>query len=274
MSAQTICRAMELPGARLLTQPAYRRFFRRPYRDGNIYYGIYEDYATALRAAAAFSSDRLPATYDVARAGRMYRTQLRQLRICDYAALLWLEHALADGARGVFDLGGHIGLAYYGFGRLVELPADLDWQVHDLPGVMATGREWAAGHDIEGRLRFADSPRDANGCDLLISSGTLQYLEYELPDLLAVLDTPPRHVLINLSPIHPERGFFTLQNLGIAVCPYRVIGLPALVEAMGRLGYAVRDQWELPERQLRIPFAPERHLDHYSGLYFRMTRPA
>ncbi len=264
---------MELPGARLFARPAYRRYFQRPYRHGNIYFGIYDSHEEALRAAVAFASDRLPPTYDVADAARMYRTQLRQLRSCDYAALVWLEHAMAEGARRIFDLGGHIGLAYYGFARRVLLPDDLDWCVHDLGAVIAAGRDWAAGHDPARRLRFSDSPRDADGSDLLICSGALQYLDYVLPDLLAGLHAAPRHVLVNLSPIHPEQGFFTLQNLGIAVCPYRVEGLPDFRARMEGLGYALHDHWELPERQLRVPFAPSRRLDHYSGLYFRRPAP-
>ncbi|GAB3342029.1 hypothetical protein GCM10027359_21720 [Marilutibacter aestuarii] len=79
---------------------------------------------------------------------------------------------------------------------------------------------------------------------------------------------------MNLSPIHPEHGFFTLQNLGIAVCPYRVVGLPDLQARMQGLGYAIHDQWELPERHLRVPFAPSRRLDHYTGIYFRRQAPS
>lgn len=61
-------------------------------------------------------------------------------------------------------------------------------------------------------------------------------------------------MLFNLVPMHPERTYFTLQNLGTAICPYRVTGIAPLLVDMATLGYAIQDRWELPERALRIPF--------------------
>ncbi|WP_167284919.1 methyltransferase, TIGR04325 family [Marilutibacter alkalisoli] len=260
---------MELPLLSLLARPLYRRYFRRPYRHGNIYLGVYDQYEEALAAARALTSERLPPTYDVEAAGGLYLSQLRRLRTCDYAALFWLEQAIAGGTRRVFDLGGHIGLAYYAFDRYLGLPDDLDWCVLDVPQVMEAGRHHAREHDPKQRLRFATGPADADGCDFLLSTGALQYLDYSLPDLLAGLASPPAHVLFNLSPMHPQRSFFTLQNLGIAICPYRVMGIAELTARMQALGYEVRDRWELPERHVRIPFAPEYAIDRYYGFYFQ-----
>lgn len=262
-------RLMELPAINWLAHPLYRRYFRRPYRRGNLYYGIYDHYDRALADARALASSALPATYDVEAAGGMYLSQLKCLRICDYAALLWLERAIDAGARRVFDLGGHIGLAYYAFGRYIELPDDIDWCVLDVPTVMEAGRAHAREHDTRHRLRFASTANDADGCDLLLCTGALQYLDYSLPELLGRLRRPPAHVIFNLSPMHPRQGYFTLQNLGIAICPYRVMGIPETIEQMQALGYRVHDRWDLPERHLRIPFARDHSVDRYYGFYFR-----
>ncbi|WP_341727213.1 TIGR04325 family methyltransferase [Pseudoxanthomonas putridarboris] len=261
--------AMELPGVRQVARPLYRRYFRRPYRHGNLYYGVFDSYAQALQQARAFSSRELPPSYDVEAASRMYRAQLHRLRACDYPVMFWLEQALAQGARRVFDLGGHIGLAYYGFGRYLALPADLEWRVHDLPHVMAAGNEWAREHDPQRRLRFCDDAEQADGSDLLISSGALQYLDYGLAELLSRLRRPPPHVLFNLTPMHPTDRYFTLQNLGIAVCPYRIEGIARMIADMKEVGYAVRDRWDLPERHVRIPFQPGHDIDRYYGFYFQ-----
>ncbi|KAF1722950.1 putative methyltransferase, LIC12133 family [Pseudoxanthomonas wuyuanensis] len=263
--------AMEFPVLRQIARPLYRRYFRRPYPHGNLYYGIFPSYAQALAQAAGFASPQLPSHYDVDAAGRLYRSQLQQVRICDYAAMFWLDRMLAAGVRRVFDLGGHIGQAYYGFGRYLRFPEDLDWCVHDVPKVMASGRQWASAHDAGKRLRFDSDALDADGTDLLISSGALQYLDYTLPELLAKLGNPPAHVIFNLTPMHPQAGFFTLQNLGIAICPYRVIGIPEMTERMADLGYRIRDRWELPERALRIPFHPDYTIDRYYGFYFQRS---
>src|SRR5690606_33522282 len=98
---------------------------------------------------------------------------------------------------------GHLGQAYYGFRRYVDYPPGLRWRVHDVPKVMQAGRRWADEHDQSGALQFADQAADADGCDLLITTGALQYLAYSLPELLGGLADPPPGVIVNLVPMHP-----------------------------------------------------------------------
>ncbi len=260
--------AMELPGIALISRPMYRRYFSKPYEHGNIYHGVYTDYYEALLDAKRLSSDDLPASYDVDKATIMYRQQLLRLRACDYPTMYWIDQLIGNGARRIFDLGGHIGLAFYGFSRYIDYPSGLIWNVHDLDKVIQTGRSIATRRDPSGKLRFVQAPEAADGCDVLISTGALQYLEYSLPELLDRLIAPPRHVLFNLTPLHPTKSFFTLQNLGVAVCPYRVQSDAALVQQMAERGYQVRDRWELSERNLRIPFEPDYEVQAYYGIYF------
>lgn len=259
----------ELPGVRLLAEPLYRRRFRQPYRHGNAYCGVYRSYAEA-RSMAPRS---MPTTYDVGEAAALYRTQLEHIRVSDYPLLHWLSRLLAAGQHSIFDLGGHIGVSYYGFRRYLDYPQDMRWTVHDVPTVMAAGRERALQHDPERRLSFADSRDAADGTQLLLSTGALQYLDYSLPEFLQRLERPPPHVLVNLTPMHPSRGYFTLQNLGIAICPYRVMAVPDFLAGMKSLGYGVVDRWESFERELKVPFEPECTIDRYYGFYLRRGAP-
>ena len=262
--------AGQLPGLRLLGQPLYRRLFQRPYQPEAHYYGIYDSYAQAL----ADAPPTLPTSYDVQAAGRMYRSHLDQIKVSDYPALHWLTRLLAAGNRQVFDLGGHIGLSYYGFRRYIDYPTDLHWRVHDVPAVVSAGRNWAMKHDPEGRLAFTDSRHDTNGASILFTSGALQYLDYTLPELLQQLESPPTHVLINIVPMHPSRDYFTLQNIGFAICPYRIAAIPTFVAGMEALGYTIVDRWRSFERHLQVPFAATCDIDCYHGFYFCKTAHA
>lgn len=260
---------VQLPGLRGLAKPIVRRRFQRPFGDDNSYYGVYGNFAEAEAAARALSTRSLPPTYDTEAAGRVYRDQLSRIRVSDYPLVYWLLQMLSDGQRRVFDLGGNIGVTYYGFGRYLDYPDDLRWQVHDVPAVMAAGRKWAAQHDPQGRISFADSPDHADGANVLVSTGALQYLDYTLPQLLQRLTQAPAHVLVNLTPIHPSHGYFTLQNMTFAICPYRVMARPELVGGMEALGYRIVDEWNSRERGLRVPFESSCTIDNYSGFYFR-----
>lgn len=262
--------AAQLPGVDRLARPVYRQMFKRP-SYGNRYYGIYDSYEDARAAAPA----TLPTTYDTDAAARMYRRQLEAIHLYDYPAIHWLSRLFAGGCRTVFDLGGHIGLAYYAYRRHLDYPDRLRWTVHDVASVTAAGRAWAEEHDASRRLAFTDVPDDAGGADILFTSGALQYLDYSLPELLARLDAPPPHVLVNVVPMHAGRSYFTLQNFNVAICPYRVASLPGFVGEMEALGYTAVDRWEVEHRTVQVPFAPEFDVDAYYGFYFsRSGAPA
>ncbi len=224
--------AAELPLLRQLARPLYRRMFQRPYRNGNAYFGRYDSHAAALRDAPR----TLPSSYDQPDAAGMYRDRHGRIRVSDYPAVFWMSRLLTGGQRRIFDLGGHIGVSYYGFRGHIGYPDDLEWTVHDTPSVMDAGRVWAREHDAGGRLRFADSATDADGHDVLFSSGTLQYLDYGIADLLRTLAAPPAHVLVNLVPMHSAHGYYTLQNIGRAVLPYHVAALALRARGNGGAG--------------------------------------
>jgi len=257
----------EWPVVRWLAQPLYRRWFRRPYRssDDYAYCGVYDSHAEAL----ADVPPAVPTSHDTPAGNALFRARLDRLRLCDYPTVFWMRRLFDEGARRVFDLGVHIGVSYYGFRNYVDYPKDLRWLVHDWPSVIATGKAWAAEHDEHRQLGFAPMREDADGCDLILCAGTLQYLDYTLPELIAGLRRPPAAVLVNMTPLHPTRSFFTLQNFGIATAAYRITSVPEFVAGFEALGYRVVDHWESRERHVRIPFEPGLSIDRYHGFLFR-----
>ncbi|SEL09038.1 putative methyltransferase, LIC12133 family [Pseudoxanthomonas sp. GM95] len=256
----------ELPGLRLLARPVYRMMFDRGTLPSNSYYGVYSSYSEALAQAPK----SLPTGYDLARAADLYHERLDSILVGDYPILFWLSQIFMSGQRTLFDLGGHIGISYYGFQSYIDYPDDLSWLVYDLPALVSAGRAWAGEHDTSHRLSFTQSLEDADGCGILLASGALQYLDFTLPEMLGSLREPPRHVLVNVTPLHPSRSFFTLQQIGaLSSCPYRVMAMPDLLAQMEALGYTAIDRWESFERYMRIPFEGEHSIDRYYGFYFQ-----
>ncbi|HET9032641.1 MAG TPA: methyltransferase, TIGR04325 family, partial [Dokdonella sp.] len=209
----------------------------------------------------------LPGDFDNEAATRLYEYRFTELESSDYPALFWLGRLFAQGQRRIFDLGGHVGVSYYAYQQYLDFPADLRWQVHDTPSVMEKGRELAGKRDSLKRLEFVEL-QVADGCDVLMAKGSLQYLDYSLADLIRRMQVPPRHLLINLTPMHSSQSFFTLQHIGIAVCPYRVSAVPAFLFEIRELGYRLNVRWDHPERTLRVPFHPGYSIDRYHGFLF------
>ena len=252
----------QLPGAHALLRRRYERRFRTA-RGAGALAGVYGSFAEAAAAGPAGAARG----YDHAAAGGLYRDLLDAVRPKDYPALFWLRTAL-PGAREVFDLGGHVGVSFYAFQRYLDYPAGLRWTVCDMPAVAAEGEALARTRDASG-LAFTSDSAQADGADVLLASGSLQYIPEPLDALLARLARAPRHVVVNQLPVHPGRGFVTLQNIGVAFCPYRVAAADALPAALAGLGYELVDRWEDPSRRTAVPYHAETTPIEYTGYYFR-----
>jgi putative methyltransferase (TIGR04325 family) len=259
-------RATDLPGVRRLREAMYtRQFFAPTPFVKNQYRGVFSSFAEARASVPP----KWPDGYDNPASAELYRERSRRVYLNDYPSMLWLGKLLDAGNASVFDLGGHIGIAYYAYQRYLRFPPALRWSVLDVPAVMVAGTAWATEHDIPRRLTFTEQHTAADGVDILFAAGSLQYLDYTLADLLGGLQRPPAHLLLNSVPIHMTASYFTVQNMGTACCPYRITAERQFIDGLKALGYVMQDRWENNERSCTIPFHPDRSLDRYFGFYFR-----
>lgn len=165
------------------------------------------------------------------------------------------------------DVGGSIGTKYFAYKRLAPLPQQLRWLVYDMPAVAQEGRRLGT-EASDPALAFTDRFSDADGSDVLYASGSLQYLPRTLAEMLVDLAHPPMRLVINATAVHAEQTYFTLNNIGVSYCAYRVQSRDRLVGDLEASGYALRDEWTNPGKRLDLPFEPGCSLDHYSGFCF------
>jgi putative methyltransferase (TIGR04325 family) len=227
--------------------------------------GVYGSFEEARRAAPRTK----PVGYDAANAGDWYTDKLTGVQLEDYPVLFWLRQAF-DDSRSVFEIGGHVGVAYYGFSKVLEYPPDLTWTILDVPSVMEAGEEMA--HQ-RGRtnLRFATTEaRAVEGADIVLAAGSLQYLEAGLADIITGLRQRPKHVLVNITPVYKGSAFVTVQNVGNVYCAYRVFNREQFIGSLQSIGYRLVDSWAKP-RQFRVPGHADKCFDEYSGFYFRSS---
>jgi len=229
-------------------------------------------FASHAQAASACPTAR-PLGYDHAAGASMYRDRTHTVYPADYPMMLWLHNAFDDGVRKVFDLGGHVGVAYYAYQKLIPFPTDVTWSVHDVPAVMEAGRKEALQRDPTGQLVFVDSFDAAAEADLLFTSGCHQYLQDTLVQRLASLRQKPRWVLVNLLPLHPRYDYWTVQSIGTAFCPYHIQQSDAFFSTIEQLGYSRIDTWENLEKDCWIAFEPQHSLDRYFGAAFKLNTP-
>jgi putative methyltransferase (TIGR04325 family) len=257
-----IDRLAELPGIRHWRRRRLWQRFQRPM--SHAFFGVFDSFG----AAAAAVPRGMPDGYDNPQAAALYVDRLG-LDDHDYAVLCWLQQAVAGGARRVCDLGGSTGIKFRAFARCLDGMPGLQWHIVDVPAVVELGRRLAEQDGIAERLTFGSDPAAIAQADVLLASGALQYLPRSLGELLGDLAQRPQWVLVNTTPIHPSRSFFTLNNLGLACCPYRVTARAEFVEGVERHGYRLVDSWRNVGKGLDLQFEPGLSLDHYSGFCFR-----
>lgn len=258
-----IDRVSAMPPLRQLFQRLYDAEFARN-RWENLFRGVFNTFEAARESAPVTR----PIGYDNKDAAEMYANRTKRVYPTDYPMLFWLGILMSKGGRKIVDLGGHIGVSYYAYSNYLCYPSDMRWTVLDVPAVVRHGRELSKEMDKAGMLDFTDQVGDVDGADILIALGSLQYLPETLQERLAKLSSPPQHLLLNLVPIHPQHAYFTLQSIGTAFCPYRIIDLSGFLKSFEALGYTLVDKWENPEKKCTIPFHSARSLDRYYGFFF------
>ena len=119
---------------------------------------------------------------------------------------------------------------------------------------------------------FTNDYNAVEGYDVLLASGSLQYIEAPLAEILNAVQNKPEHIIINLMPVHETKAFITLQNIGTVFCPYKIFNQNELIKSMNAADYKCIDAWRNEEKSCDIPFHPEHSLDHYMGFYFHLKK--
>jgi putative methyltransferase (TIGR04325 family) len=225
-------------------------------------------YAT-FDEAAKMAPKTKPLGYNNPESATMFVENYRIINPCDYPVLFWLKDAL-DEASSLFDLGGNVGISFYSYQKYLTYPSNLSWIVYEVPKVAEQGRQIATKEKANG-LAFTTNLESADGVDILLAAGSLQFVEQPLSEILCGLRDKPKHLIINKTPMRGGEQFVTLQALGTAFCPYHIFNRTTFISSICAIGYELIDSWDNAEVSCHIPLHPEHSVSAYSGLYFRRS---
>lgn len=253
-----------LPGLRQLGRWAYGRKFAVA-RNTHLFHGHFLSQAEAQNAVPKTRS----LGYNNSDSAKLYEERL-QVDDYDYPALFWIKDSFDQGLRHVVDLGGSVGIKFYAFSKLTTLPKELTWTVVDVPAVVEEGQRFATTHRNPQALKFS-ATLPSTGVDVLYVSGALQYLPQTLRELLEEQQELPRRIVINTAALHDSQSFFTLNNIGTAICVYRIQERSKFLKEIQSLGYSVRDSWLNIGKKMSIPFEKGLDIEDYSGFCFDLN---
>lgn len=234
------------------------------------YRGVFENLD---QANSAVPPKRTP-YYDIINANKAANREVEKQKLddwfhdIDYPLLFWLSKLIRPNF-SVLELGGSVGHFFYSIQNLSPCPAGVHWTIAELPEAVELGRKIAKERQ-EYRLSFIESKEIVfnEPADIFMTAGTLQYMNESLSKMLSGLSKQPVHVLVHNLPVHANKDFWTLQNLGICEVPYHIFSKPELINSMSKLDYDQIAQWVNP-RELEIPFHRGKPIEGYLGFYFR-----
>jgi putative methyltransferase (TIGR04325 family) len=173
-----------------------------------------------------------------------------------YPAIYHIGKAMRAGAVSVVDFGGSAGQHFYQFRRYLDFNNLQSWTVCDLPKITAFGTQIAAGRG-EALLRFStDLAAAARDCDILYSSGALQYTGNRLFETLQSAPARPRFVILNKIEITDGAPtFHCLMNHPRATYVASTYAPADFRDRMECLGYRCADQWAIGDARSRAVFS-------------------
>ncbi|VTY36567.1 Uncharacterised protein [Xylophilus ampelinus] len=267
-ASQVVRQILEGP----VTRPALLRWRRRQFfSEAGFagYFGVFRDFSEARHWLP-----ENPEFDHAALAAEDVNIRTKKIFAYDYPVMWWLERAFRDGATKVLDIGGSVGVHFYAYRRLFfEMPQALSWHVVEVPAIASIGRKVVRQAQVDA-LSFTHTDalgQALAGNDIWPSAGALHYVDYARPaDLLKQCGSRPRHILLNKLPLYDGEDYVTAQNIGAGCfAPINLYNRQRLISEVEALGYALCDEWQVPERSLYLPGFPELCISAHSGLYFR-----
>ena len=180
---------VENPVSKKIRMLDYEKHFSKA-TGANLFRGVFSNFPDAVASAPSTK----PIGYDHPEPAGMYIDRTKQVYSSDYPVLFWLGSILKPGLK-VFDLGGHIGVGYYAYQQYLNYPEGLRWLVCDVPEVTLAGKTLAEKRQ-EVRLTFTSDYSAVDGYDLMLASGSLQYIEESLAELLKPINHKPCILLL------------------------------------------------------------------------------
>jgi putative methyltransferase (TIGR04325 family) len=213
-----------------LVHKAYRDF-RTP-RSKRLYFaGNYATWESAVAASTGYGSPEIlekvtASTLKVARGKAVFERDSVIFPAIQYswpllAALMWIA-AREGGHLRICDFGGALGTSYFQNRKFLGDIPDVQWCIVEQPGFVEHGQELLESSILHFH-KSVDTCLEKHGCQTLLLSSILPYLESPHEVLQALLRHQFRYVLLDRTPVL-ERGpdRLTVQHVpeGIYLASY------------------------------------------------------
>lgn len=241
----SISKILSLPGARQLRQSAaLNRILRTGYGPWWGNFGSRSDAENYLN-----KSKRV--TYNNPEIVAINLESFKKIHLFDWPVLYALQQMSNQGRlRSIVDFGGHVGAKFYAFREIIDFSPEFAWQVVDVPAVCAEGNRRLKPDD--GNLSYSPTFENIVDCDVLLCSGSLQYCDEEIGDVVTKLPQRPKMIILNKIALS-ESAFYTLESFSGRRMPYRINTQENLDSSRCKINYKKFYGWTIPDMDFTVP---------------------
>jgi putative methyltransferase (TIGR04325 family) len=203
--------------------------------------------------------------YNNENSAQMYDERLSRIHYTDYPVLFWLQQIISKDKSElkVFDYGGHIGVSYYAYQKVIHFPENLKWTTYDVEAVVERGKTVAIERRAD-RIQFQKTLDKLPDANVFFASGSPQYSPDFFKDIESLLQS--KYVLLNMIPCSSEADFYTINNIGTAFCTYRIFSSTSLENHFKKLGYEILDSWTNEGKECDLSYTTDTKVN-YKGWY-------
>jgi putative methyltransferase (TIGR04325 family) len=263
LANQAIRKIKKMPVLRSLLKFRYKKKFSTT-KNMNLFFGEHASYEEALKHCP----NSFPKNYNNEKSAAMYFERMVQINYTDYPMIFWLEKFLFQCShKSVFDYGGHVGVSYYAYKKIVSFPQGHSWHVYDVPAVVKMGKKIAAKKN-EQNIFFSEVLSKDNYFGLGFISGSPQYSKSFYADLEKI--NLPNTIMLNMIPCTIDTEFFTLNNIGTAICPYHIFNKNEFESFFIKKGYQMLDSWCNEGKTCDVSYSTQKEVSYYGWAFKRM----
>lgn len=236
----------------------------------SINYGVYKDKETASNYMKQYINDIGCETVATKfNPSSEYKFVIN--KIFDYPVLYWMQKILKNVSK-ILDFGGGIGQHFYAYKDYLDFSPSLKWSVMEIPTIVEVANQ-VRKFKNENQINFISEMDSIDNADILLATGSLQYVDDEL--LNELFNKNYKHILLNRLPLGESEDFITVQNVGTGAFAYHFMrNKENFINKLNLKGYTLIDEWtELYDGLAINPEVREKigSSVKYYGFYFKKS---
>ena len=170
----------------------------------------------------------------------------------------------------VNDFGGSFGQHYNAVSRFIP-DTLLEWNIYEEDSIINDLKFLHSKTVDQNMLNFYSINDEFKKCDLVYTSGSLQYLDIDSPlELLSKIKEKPMFVIFNQIPLdqYIDSNYYTLQNIFNQIVVNTIFSRENFVNEMNLFGYILVDQWKDYSANCNI-IDHDYNLPFYTGQFYK-----